>query len=173
MKDPLEVSKLYTVHGSKPRPSILMVLGSKEQVPSGSKVILTITAKVVDVTLLIHRRCLLEVTTSIPVVHPFLDKGIMNNRWRGRRFVLDSEESKKAKLPSSRHFINTSNGKTFHRILPKSNRTKHSKTNTGIGFGAFPSFARLTDDQFGGSFPRVLRRPTDRPLRRPTDRSQH
>jgi hypothetical protein len=139
-----------------------MVPGSKEQVPSGSKVILIITAKVVDVTLLIRRRCLLEVTTSSSAMRLSLDKGTMNNRWRGRRFAPDLEESKKAKSPSSRRFINTNNGKTrLHRILPKSNRTKHSKTNTGIGSGAFPSFAHLTDDQFGGSFPCVPRRPTD------------
>jgi hypothetical protein len=79
IQDPLEVFKLYTVHESKPRPNALMVPSNKEQVPSGSKVISSITAKVVDVTLLIHRRCLLEATTSSPNVHPSLEKGTMNN----------------------------------------------------------------------------------------------
>jgi hypothetical protein len=76
-----------------------MVPGSKEQVPNGSKVISTITAKVVDITLLICRRCLLEAATSSPAVHPSIDKGTMNNRWRGRRIALGSEALKRTKPP--------------------------------------------------------------------------
>jgi hypothetical protein len=78
-------------------------------VPSGSKVIFTFTAKVVDVTLLICRRCLLEATTSSLAMHPSPDKGTMNNRWRGRRFALDLEALKRTKLPYNIHFTSSSN----------------------------------------------------------------
>jgi hypothetical protein len=136
---------LYIVHGSKPRPSALMVPGSKEQVPSGSKVILTITTKIVDVTLLICRRCLLEATTSSSIVHPSLDKDTMNNRWRGRRFAPDLEALKRIKLPYSIHFTSNSNGKTrLDKLSLRSNRTRSNRTTTGIGCLAILSSDRRT-----------------------------
>jgi hypothetical protein len=111
-----------------------MVSSSKEQVPSGSKVISTITAKVMDVTPLIRRRCLLEATTSSPAVHPSLDKGTMNNRWRGRRLAPGSEALKRTKPPYSIHFTNSSNGKTrLDKLFLRSSRTRSNRTTTGTG----------------------------------------
>jgi hypothetical protein len=146
IQDPLEVSKLSIVHGSKPHPNAVTVPSSKEQVPSGSKVISTITAKVVDVTLLVHRRCLLEATTSSLVMHPSLDKGTMNNRWRGRRFAPDPEALKRTKPPYSIHFTNSSNGKTrLDKLSLKSSKTKSNRTTTGIGCLSILSSDRRTE----------------------------
>jgi hypothetical protein len=123
-----------------------MVPGSKEQVPTGSKVISTIIAKVVDVTLLICKTCLLEATTSSLAMHPSLDKGTMNNRWRGRRFEPDSEALKKTKPPYSVHFTSSSNGKTrVDKLSLRSSRTRSNRTTIGICCLAILSFDHRTE----------------------------
>jgi hypothetical protein len=123
-----------------------MIPGSKEQVASGRKVIL-LTTKVVDVVLLIRRRCLLEATTtSSPSMHPSLDQATMNNRWRDRRSIPDSEVLKRTKPPYNIHFTSSSNGKIrLDKLSLRSSRTRSNRTTTGIDCSAILSSDHCTE----------------------------
>jgi hypothetical protein len=90
MQDLLEVFELHAVHGSRPCPSTLLVVGSRERVPSGSMVILTLTTKVVDVILLICRRYLLQEAPMFSLdVHLSLVQAITNSKWSDKKSAVD------------------------------------------------------------------------------------
>jgi hypothetical protein len=97
---------------------------------------------------LIHRRCLLEATTSSPNVHPSLEKGTMNNTWRGRRFAPNLEALKRTKPPYNIHFTTSSNGKTrLDKLSLRSSRTRSNRTTNGIGCLAILSSDRCTEQR--------------------------